>query len=55
MNEDVVFIPSHLTKALVATGVSMGAIGLALASGGYAIWQYKKVTLEEVKALVSGG
>lgn len=49
---DAVFIPSHLTKAMVATGVCVGAGAISLLAGGYALWEYKKVTFEEVAAMV---
>lgn len=47
-----VFIPSHLTRALVASGVALVATGVALLSGGYAAWEFKQVTVEEVVAFV---
>jgi 6-phosphogluconate dehydrogenase len=50
-----VFIPSHLTKALVATGIAAGATGVAVLSAGYALFEYRRVTMEEIKALFFGG
>jgi nitrate reductase gamma subunit len=52
---EVVFVPSHLTKALVATGIAAGATGVAVLSAGYALFEYRRVTMEEVKALFFGG
>jgi hypothetical protein len=52
---EAIFVPSHLTKALVATGIAAAATGVALLSGGYALFQYRQVTLDEVKAMVTGG
>lgn len=52
---DAVFVPSHLTKALVATGIAAGATGVAVLSAGYALFEYRRVTLDEVKALLLGG
>lgn len=47
-----VFIPSHLTKGLLASGVALAATGVALVSGGYAIYEFRKVTIPEVVAFV---
>jgi nitrate reductase gamma subunit len=52
---EAVFVPSHLTKALVATGIAAGATGVAVLSAGYALFEYRRVTMEEVKALFFGG
>lgn len=52
---EAVFVPSHLTKALVATGIAAGATGVAVLSAGYALFEYRRVTLDEVKALLLGG
>lgn len=41
------FIPSHLTKALVASGLS-------LVFGVYAVWEFSQVEAEEVRAMVIG-
>lgn len=49
---DAIFIPSHLTKALLATGVAVGAGVISVVAGGYAFWEYRKVTFEEVAAMV---
>lgn len=43
--EAVTFIPSHLTKGLVAGAVT-------IVSGGYAAYQFKQITLEEVLAFL---
>jgi nitrate reductase gamma subunit len=52
---EAVFVPSHLTKALVATGIAAGATGVAVLSAGYALFEYRRVTMEEIKALFFGG
>lgn len=41
------FIPSHLTKALVASTV-------ALVCGVYAAWEFAQVEQEEVIAMITG-
>lgn len=56
MADDVaVFVPSHLTKALLATSVAVAAGGISLLAGGYAMWEFRKVNLEEVTAMITGG
>lgn len=52
---DAVFIPSHLTMGLVATGVAVAAGGLSLLATGYALNQFRKVDLDEIKAIITGG
>lgn len=47
-----VFIPSHLTKGLVAGGVSMAAAGVSIVAGAYAIRQFSQVRTEEVVAMI---
>ena len=47
------FVPSHLTRALVATGIALGATGVALLSGAYAVREFGRVTPEEIAALIS--
>jgi hypothetical protein len=44
-DDAVEFIPSHLTKGLVAGAVT-------LVSGAYAAYQFKQVTIEEVLAFL---
>lgn len=45
--ETVFWIPSHLTRSLVAGAVSILA-------GGYAVYEFRQVTLAEVLALFRG-
>jgi len=52
--ENVVFIPSHLTKFLVAGGVGLAASGVAVMAWGYAFNQLSKVRSEEVIAMIKG-
>lgn len=52
MDERVVFIPSHLTKALVATGVALAAGGLSFVAGSYALFEFKRVRVEEIAAMI---
>lgn len=51
-SETVYFIPSHLTKGLVAAGLSVGASAVALGFGLYALHELKQTTAEEVLALL---
>jgi hypothetical protein len=46
------FVPSHLTRALVATGIALGATGVALISGAYAAHEFRKVTAQEIAAFI---
>jgi hypothetical protein len=41
------FIPSHLTKGLVASGIS-------LVFAAYAVWEFSQVEAVEVRAMVIG-
>ena len=52
VSEGAIFIPSHLTKALVATGVAMGASGIAILAGGYALFEFRRVKVEEILAMI---
>jgi len=47
-----VFVPSHLIRGLVATGISLMATGIAIGAGGYAIKEFSKTNLDEIVALV---
>ena len=51
-SETVHFIPSHLTKGLVAAGLSLGASVVAMGFGVYALHELKQTTAEEVLALL---
>lgn len=46
------FIPSHLTKGLVATGIFLGASAVAIGAGAYAVWEFKQVKAEEILAML---
>lgn len=48
----MVFIPSHLTKGLVAGAVSLAAAGVSILAGSYAMHQFTQVRAEEVIAMV---
>lgn len=50
-----VFIPSHLTKALLATGVAIFAGAISIGAGAYARHEFRRVTTEEIAAMVTGG
>lgn len=47
LEETVVFVPSHLTKGMVA-----GAFALIL--GAYAAYEFAHVSKEEVRAMLTG-
>lgn len=47
-----VFIPSHLTKALVATGIAVASAGLSFVAGSYAMFEFKRVRVEEIAAMI---
>jgi len=49
-----VFIPSHLTRALIAGGVALGAGGIAVVSGAYAVFEFRRTNFEEVAAMIKG-
>lgn len=51
-SEGAVFVPSHLTKALLATGVAMGAGGISIVAAGYALFEFRRVKLEEIAAMI---
>lgn len=48
----VTFIPSHLTKGLVAGTVSLAAAGVSFLAGTYALHQFTQVRAEEVIAMI---
>lgn len=50
-----VFYPSHLTKALLAAGIALGAGGVSIMAGGYALYELRRVRVEEVRAMIKGG
>lgn len=50
---DAVFIPSHLTKGLVAGAIAVVAGAVALSAGGYAMRQFSRVTAEEILAFIT--
>lgn len=55
---NAIFIPSHFFKALVATGVAVGAGGISVLAGAYALRELKRTTVEEIAAMIkppSGG
>ena len=52
LEETVIFIPSHLTKGLVASGISLVASGVAVTFGLYALWEFKQVKAEEILAMM---
>lgn len=54
MEEQVIFIPSHLVKGLFGGAVAIVAGGVMLVSGKYALYQLGQVTWEEVDAFVRG-
>lgn len=49
---DLVFIPSHFFRALVASGVAVGAGGLSALAFAYAVREFKRTTVEEVVAMI---
>lgn len=53
--DDGVFIPSHLTKGMVGAGVAIAAGGLTLLASGYAVNEFRKVSLDEITAFITGG
>lgn len=55
---NAVFVPSHFTRALVATGVAIGAGGISAIATAYALRELKRTTVEEIAAMIkppSGG
>lgn len=49
---EFIFVPSHFVRALVATGVAIGAGGVSAVAVAYALREFRRTTVEEVAALI---
>ena len=49
------FVPSHLTKGLIGTALSVIAGGVSLSAAMWALHEFRQVRAEEIQAMIKGG